>query len=470
MQTIINPLVVSVGPTNEATITPVPMTHHGGGVKKVIAVVAAVAIPIAAPAIASSIAASSLVSASVAAAMTTTAGAVVSSAIVGAGLGAITAKVTGGDVKAGAISGLIGGGIGGYSAASRPGMFGNPAAQTSTATAGTATNLSGGNVAGSGATTTPDGLTNVAYSPDGSVTASNASFAGSSGANAVGDAATALSNKAVESTGFVASMKQGLSSAGELALDRLTNPEALANAALQVGGAVAAEAIVGTPGMTAEETAAIEQYKQELQVLKQRDEAAFNQKLDAAKQYMVQAGYYDPNYFALQSANKAAISEARKLREFERKAGLTMGGVSQGDRRRAALSGGANIQSAFDRGFLTGTDLQNRAMSTGVGLIPNAPTSGAQGAYNLAVLAGNQGAAERADARAKKDNIQKFFGAFSVNRGKTNAEKERDKQLAAGLDTGSMPSLDQKKNIPENIPGIIKPEDLKKNEPQFRYT
>ena len=40
MQTIINPLVVSVGPTNEATITPVPMTHHGGGIKKAIAVVA----------------------------------------------------------------------------------------------------------------------------------------------------------------------------------------------------------------------------------------------------------------------------------------------------------------------------------------------------------------------------------------------------------------------------------------------
>ena len=62
--------------------------------------------------------------------------------------------------------------------------------------------------------------------------------------------------------------------------------------------------------------------------------------MDAAKAHMVQAGYYDPNYFALQSANRAAIAEGRKLRDFERKAGLTSGGVSQGDRRRAALSGG----------------------------------------------------------------------------------------------------------------------------------
>ena len=65
MQTIINPLVVSVGPTNEATITPVPMTHHGGGIKKAVAVVAMVAIPIAAPAIASSIAASGVLGAAI---------------------------------------------------------------------------------------------------------------------------------------------------------------------------------------------------------------------------------------------------------------------------------------------------------------------------------------------------------------------------------------------------------------------
>ena len=96
----------------------------------------------------------------------------------------------------------------------------------------------------------------------------------------------------------------------------------------------------------------------ELEVLKQRDEAAFNAKMDAAKQYMVQAGYYDPQYFGLQSANQAAIAEGRKLREFERKAGLRTGGVSAGDRRRAALSGGANVQSAFDRGFLQGINFR----------------------------------------------------------------------------------------------------------------
>ena len=457
MQTIINPLVVSVGPTNETIITPVPMTHHGGGVKKVIAVVAAVAIPIAAPAIASAIAGSAFVSAGVAAAMTTTAGAVVSSAIVGAGLGAITAKVTGGSVKAGAISGLIGGGIGGYMSASKPGMFGNAASPTA-GTNTTASTLSGGNVAGSGTTTTlPDGMTTASYSPDGQII--NASMPGStvsSGVNAQ------LSNQ-VANEGFVASMKAGLSNAGEMVVDRLTNPDTLANAVLQVGGAVAAEAIVGTPDTSPETQQAIEEYKQELQALKARDEDAFNAKMDAAKQYMVQAGYYDPQYFGLQSANRAAIAEGRKLREFERKAGLTTGGVSAGDRRRAALSGGANVQSAFDRGFISGVDLQNKAMSTGVGLIPNAPTGAATAQLGLANFYAKQDSAAQRAADAKKSNIQKFFGAFNTQSGQTKAQKEANKKDTAGLNTGNMPNLDQKKNnIPD--PFVVDP-DKKKDEP-----
>jgi len=442
MQTIINPLVVSVGPTNEATITPVPMTAHGGGAKKVLAVVAAVAIPIAAPAIASSIAASGVLGAAVSGAMATTAGAVVSSAIVGAGLGAISAKVTGGNVKAGAISGLIGGAIGGYGSASK-GLFGTPQGGVQ----GTV-NRTFGTSFGQATPTN-----NVINQGDASILSNQstdgqfmqASYSDPNIGNAiVKDAAGNLSNEA--SGSFLESMKKGVGAATEKIADRLTNPDVLANAVLQVGGAVAAEAIVGTPGQTPEEQAALETYKAELETLKQRDEAAFNAKMDAAKQYMVQAGYYDPQYFGLQSANRAAIAEGRKLREFERKAGLRTGGVSAGDRRRAALSGGANVQSAFDRGFLQGVNLQNQAMSTGVGLIPGAPTSGATGAYNMAVLAQNQGNAERAAADRKKSNIQKFFGGFSTQSGLTEDEREERKKKSAGLDTGNMPNLDQKKN------------------------
>jgi len=458
MQTIINPLVVSVGPTNEATITPVPMTHHGGGIKKVVAVVAAIAIPIAAPAIASSIAASGVLGAAISGAMATTAGAVVSSAIVGAGLGAITAKVTGGDVKAGAISGLIGGGIGGYGA--RAG-FGQA---TPTTTAGTATTsgTTGTTLsnAGGATTATTGGTTGTALSNTGGATLQNASFSGAQ--NVASGVSNQLSNQAANQ-GFVASMKAGLSNAGEMVVDRLTNPDTLANAVLQVGGAVAAEAIVGTPDTSPETQQAIEQYKQELQALKQRDEAAFNAKMDAAKQYMVQAGYYDPNYFGLQSANRAAIAEGRKLREFERKAGLRTGGVSSGERRRAALSGGANVQSAFDRGFLQGQNLQNQVMSTGVGLIPSGSPNAANAALGLANFYSGQDAQEQAAANAKKSQIQKFFGAFSSQSGLTDAEKKKRAQLSGGLDTSNAPS--GMKDMPD--PFVVDP-NKKKDEPEFR--
>ena len=418
MQTIINPLVVSVGPTSETIITPVPMTHHGGGIKKAIAVIAVIAIPIAAPMIASSLVASTALGAAVTASIGATATAVVSSAIVGAGLGAITAKVTGGDVKAGAISGLIGGGIGGYTSASKPGMFGNAATPTSS---GSVTTLDGSAVPGSAGT-------NVAGAEI--VPASMTT----SGTDGLSNAVVNTGTDAVVEASFTDSLKAGLSSAGEKIVDKFTNPDALANAVLQVGGAVAAEAIVGTPDQSPEATAAIEEYKQELQALKAKDEAAFNQKLDAAKQYMVQAGYYDPQYFGLQAANRAAITEGRKLREFERKAGLKSGGVSSGDRRRAALSGSKNVQTAFDTGFVQGIGLKDKAMATGVGLIPNASPNAANAALNMANYYTGLDAQANADATKKKDNIQKFFGGFNTASGVTKKEEE-ERNKKAGLNT-----------------------------------
>jgi len=453
MQTIINPLVVSIGPTSETTITPVPMTHHGGGLKKLVAVVVAVAIPIAAPIIASSLVASTAIGAAVTATIGATATAAVSSAIVGAGLGAVAAKVTGGNVKAGAISGLIGGGISGYMSAAKPGMFGNPAANASTST--TATTLDGSAIGSGNTGNLPPGVQNAAYTPGGE-TAVNNSVNASLGSNAVVDGATNVS--------FVESMKTGLSNAGQLVASKLTNPETLANAVLQVGGAVAAEAIVGTPAdQSAETLEAIEQYKAELTALKAKDEAAFNQKMEAAKQYMVQAGYYDPNYFGLQAANKAAITEGRKLREFERKAGLREGGVSSGDMRRAALSGSANVQSAFDRGFLSGVDLQNKATSTGVGLIPSGSPNAANAQLGLANFYAGQDSAAQQSAQAKKDNIQKFFGSFAVNRGKTDAERAKDAQTVAGINTNNIPQMDS------NIPGVITPKQIEENKKKSQF-
>ena len=53
----------------------------------------------------------------------------------------------------------------------------------------------------------------------------------------------------------------------------------------------------------------------ELADLKAKDEAAFNAKMDAAKQYVVQAGYFPQEYFELQAANKTTVEQEKKLRE-----------------------------------------------------------------------------------------------------------------------------------------------------------
>ena len=409
MQTIINPLVVSVGPTSETIITPVPMTHHGGGTKKVLAVAAMVAIPIAAPAIASSIAASGVLGAAISGAMATTAGAVISSAIVGAGLGAITAKVTGGSVRAGAIGGAIAGGIGGYGARAN---FGQAAPPVTTSNP----NVMNVNAQTYGSANTFGGGANFGGDPNLMLASNTGNLTATNAVN------TSLTNTTAQ-PGFFQSMKAGLSDVGQKVVSKITSPDALANTVLQVGGAVASEAIVGTPD-NAEEQAAIEEYKAELQALRQKDEAAFNAKMDAAKAHMVQAGYYDPSYFGLQSANRAAISQGQKLRNFERTAALSSGGLSQGERRRAALQSGLNVQTAYDQGFGQGVGLQNQALTTATNLIPTGNTGGVTRAGGLLELASAKGARDSNAATAQKDRIMNFFGGLNTSSGTTKKEDE----------------------------------------------
>ena len=104
-----------------------PTEFKGGGLKKVVAVVAMVAIPMAAPAISGAIATSGFLGASATGVFSTWAG----SAIVGAGLGAVAAKATGQDWKRGALMGGIGGGIAGYSSG-----MGSPFGSTASSGAG----------------------------------------------------------------------------------------------------------------------------------------------------------------------------------------------------------------------------------------------------------------------------------------------------------------------------------------------
>jgi len=409
MQTI-NPLVVSVGPAAGTTpIYPTQLIEHGGGVKKVIAVAAMVVIPVAAPAIASSIAASGVLGAAVSGAMATTAGAVVSSAIVGAGLGAVTAKVTGTDVKAGAIMGALGGGFGGYKSASAN-MFGTPQGGIS----GTTDRILGTNFSGTQTPVNTQTLDGVQYaSADGTGTVQNAVLDGTT-------------DIAVDGTAGSTFM-ENMASVPSKVIDKITNPDTLANLTLQAGGQLLATTLIppgSMPELSAEEQQVLEEYKAELADLKQSNEAAFNAKMDASKQFLVQAGYFSPEYFGLQAANKAAIDQERKLKEYRRTAGLTSfrnTGMSAAEERRAALDSGKNVQSAYDSGFQKGMTAQNQALTTGYGMIPTKSAAYSTALANL----GNMYSGMRAQQDKKRENIAEFFGGLNVASGNSKKDKKK---------------------------------------------
>jgi len=421
MQTI-NPLVVSVGPTADSTpISPVRATEHGGGVKKVIAVAAAVIIPVAAPAIASSIAASGVLGATVSAAMTTATGAVVSSAITGAALGAVTAKVTGQSVKAGAIMGAIGGGFGGYRAASA-GTFGTPQGGISATTDRyLGTNLSGQPTPQQAAYPGASSAETLDY---------NLEMGTGDPGMTVGDVGVGAGAGAGSAEGMT--FLEKMQSVPSAVVSKVTDPDTLANLTIQAGAQLIAGAVVpdGLPELSTEEASTLEAYKQELAELKQRDEAAFNQKMDAAKQYLTQAGYFDPTAMGYQAAKNQQLSDARKLLEFQRKSSLTnRAGLSKAEARRQMLGSSRNVQSAFQQGFDSGVKNQTEMVRAGYNMTPNAPTSSMNALANM----NNYYAGLRKQADDERSNVAEFLGGFA-----TGGSKDKNREdLLAPLESAS---------------------------------
>jgi hypothetical protein len=494
----INPMVVSVSPTNATPIHSIQPTEHGGGAKKLVAVVAAVAIPFAAPAIASAIGLSGAIAAAGASA---TIASVAGSAIVGAGLGAISAKVTGGDVKTSAIFGAIGGGIGGYTYAQNPAnaaqISGQTGSQTSATLADGTSSLTGGADAGTTLSGGTDqlalepgagggsNLTNASYTPaqSGDVAAQlsntgnaqvvNASLPGStvaqggqtlvqSGAGAgtqVGTYASQLPPDASFGAKFVAGVKDS----GSVLASKLTSPDAIANVTLQAGGQLLGMALAPDPEMPPEQKELLEMRKQELAQLKEKDEAAFNAQMDAAKQYLQQAKQYDPTYMAFQAANKEAIEQQRKLREQYRRAGLSRGrNISEAEKRRMSLDAARSVSSEYDRGFQTGLTAQNRTTQAGLSAIPSSArfANYISGLKSLEDDTSSAMAAARARSSGAAKNISDLFAGFNVKAGNTAAAQNQmaglKKDAVSGLPDGS--DKDEENNIPDSVKPFYQPD------------
>ena len=468
-------MVVALRPTNGTIVRRIQPTEHGGGVKKVLAVVVAVAIPIAAPAIASSIAASGVLGAAVSSFAATTAGAVVSSAIVGAGLGAVSAKVMGGDVKSGAIMGAIGGGIGGYGVAQSTGAgLGNVADTGIQATANntlgtsfgqTGTETAGLNTTGAdaGATLTSDasGAT-LTDATAGEATLQNASLPGTNVAdagarlsNTTGTAATETAKTAMSKLGpdatFAAKSGAYLKDAGSALVSKVTDPAALASLTMQAGGQLLGAALAPDPEMPPEQRELLEMRKAELAELKERDENAFNAQMDAAKSFLQQAEQYDPTYMAFQAANKEAIDQQRKLREQYRKASLRSGGrdISEAEKRRMSLDSARNVSSRYDEGFQKGLTAQNKVTQAGLSAIPNSSNFAA---YTNALQSLSQDTQKAEDAAIRESqgagkNISDLFAGFNTTSGtgygadsywNSNQAKTKKK---AGVDTNTFGTI-----------------------------
>ena len=498
----INPMVVSVSPSADATITRIQPTMHGGGggIKKLVAVVAAVAIPFAAPVIASSIGLSGAIAA--AGASSAIAGGI-GSAIVGAGLGAISAKVTGQDVRRGAIMGGISGGIAGYfrgapqtatsgsgvspTAAGEGSQLGTDLSSGSQAvnnigpgdptTFGadavnqqqTLTNLNagtpGGDVAAqlSNTPVTNPNLVQASYGGAGNVAqgAQNLAQQGSVVANQAAANQTALSQLGPNASfgeKFVATMKDS----GSALANRFTDPEALANVTMQAGGQLLGTVLAPDPEMPPEQRELLEQRKQELAELKERDEAAFNAQMDAAKQYLQQAKQYDPTYMAFQAANKEAIDQQRKLREQYRRAALSGGrDVSEAEKRRMSLDSARQVSSEYDRGFQQGLSAQNKVTQAGLSAIPNTAQF-ANYTNALRTLQSDEGRlaeyyAGKSQGAAK--NISDLFSNFNTKTGTGYRAQQAGGQTQQAKQQGGLPDSGiGKKGGPKG--GLITPEDM----------
>ena len=426
----INPMVVALRPTNGTIIRRIQPTEHGGGVKKVLAVVVAVAIPIAAPAIASSLVASAGISA-ISAFAATTVGAAVTSAVVGAGLGAISAKVMGGANN----------------------TFGTTFGQTGTE--------AGLNTTDAGNTLTSDATGGtLADATTGEATLQNASFRNPEG---VSDAAAKLSNNTTTGTAKTAMEQLGpdatfaaksgayMKDAGSALVSKVTDPASLASLTMQAGAQLLGAAMAPDPEMPPEQRELLEMRKTELAELKERDEAAFNAQMDAAKGFLQQAEQYDPTYMAFQAANKEAIDQQRKLREQYRKASLQSGGrdISEAEKRRMSLDSARNVSSRYDEGFQKGLTAQNQVTQAGLSAIPNSANFAT---YTNALQSLSQDTQKAEDAAIQASqgagkNISDLFAGFNTTSGTGygadsywNSNKAKKKKKA-GVNTNTFQGI-----------------------------
>lgn len=153
---------------------------------------------------------------------------------------------------------------------------------------------------------------------------------------------------------------------GASLMDRVTNPEVAADVVLRAAGQLAGSALAGS-GLSPEQQQLVDMQMAELEQLRQQNQAAFNQRLEAATALLGGARYFDPEYFGLQRARRQQLAGAQARRGGLR--GLR-GEQRRAEARRFDLATARDIGTAYDQGFLTGVQGQLQTQQAGLSALP----------------------------------------------------------------------------------------------------
>lgn len=284
-----------------------------------------------------------------------------------------------------------------------------PTAGLDTATAGAA--------GASGATTPTAGTT----APGGAAPATGGMTEQQAILTAQDAAVGATPSTATSAIGYQAPTQTTLGSLGERVMTgaravgtevtkKFTDPKAQADILLKAAGQIAGS-YIAPESMSPEERELLDRSRAELEQLRTTNQEMFRERLDAARQMVQDANYFDPEYFGLQRARKMQQAGSALERETLAKIPRQRAGLREAEQRRIRLGTSRETGTAFDTGFTAGIDAQNRARTAGLNLFPTtAPTT----AINYgSTLAASYGTAEERARKARESTGKFMSGLFS---------------------------------------------------------
>lgn len=201
----------------------------------------------------------------------------------------------------------------------------------------------------------------------------------------------------------------GAKAVGTEVTKKFTDPKGQADILLKAAGQLAGS-YIAPETMSPEERELLDKSRAELEQLRSTNQELFKEKLDAARQLVQDANYFDPEYFGLQRSRKMQQAGSALERETLAKIPRQRAGLRAAEQRRIRLGTSREAGTAYDTGFTGAIDAQNRARTAGLNLFPSAPT----GALNYgATLATNYGNAEERQRKARESTGKFLSGLFS---------------------------------------------------------